>query len=95
MVVLHQLAGDPGRPPHDTRQRTRAIGMKDYTNSEPMSESALAYAMENVERFREQIDAACGYQFAELLLWTIGRVRATPDAEMPDERPVFSRWTGD
>jgi hypothetical protein len=47
-----------------------------------------------VER-RQAVDAILGYQVAETLLYALGRVQTTPDADIADEGVIHQNWTGD
>jgi hypothetical protein len=44
---------------------------------------------------RQEVDEILGYQVSETLLYTLGRVHTTPDAEIVDEGVMHQRWTGD
>ena len=69
--------------------------MERYANTNPISASSLDWLMGLIVQRRQEVDAILGYQVAETLLHTLGRVQTTPDAEMVDEDVTYQRWTGD
>ena len=66
-----------------------------YTNTKPMAASSLEWLMGLVAERRKDVDEILGFQVSETLLYTLGRVHTTPDAEIVDEGVVHQRWTGD
>ena len=69
--------------------------MERYANTNPISASSLEWLMGLVAERRKAVDEILGYQVAETLLHTLGRVRTTPDAEIADEGVMHQNWTGD
>ena len=69
--------------------------MERYTNTNPISASSLDWLMGLVASRRQELDAILGFQVAETLLHTLGRVQTTPDSEMVDEGVTYQRFTGD
>jgi hypothetical protein len=66
-----------------------------YANTRPMAVSSLEWLMGLLVERRQAVDEILGYQVAETLLYALGRVRTTPDAEIQDEGVIHQRWTGD
>lgn len=69
--------------------------LQNYRTAEPISASSLEWLMGLVAERRQAVDEILGYQVAETLLHTLGRVRTTPDSEIADEGVMHQRWTGD
>ena len=69
--------------------------MDGYANTNPISASSLDWLMGLVASRRQELDEILGYQVAETLLYTLGRVQTTPDSEMVDEGVTYQHWTGD
>ena len=69
--------------------------IEQYANAQPMSASSLEWLMGLVAERRQAVDEILGFQVAETLLHTLGRVRTTPDAEIAEEDVINQRWTGD
>ena len=69
--------------------------IEQYANAQPMPASSLEGLMGLVAERRKAVDEILGYQVAETLLHTLGRVRTTPDAEIAEEGVINQRWTGD
>lgn len=69
--------------------------MERYANTNPISASSLEWLMGLVAERRKAVDEILGYQVAETLLHTLGRVRTTPDSEIADEGVMHQNWTGD
>ena len=69
--------------------------IEQYANTKPMAASSLEWLMGLVAERRQAVDEILGYQIAETLLHTLGRVRTTPDSEIVDEGVMHQRWTGD
>ena len=69
--------------------------LQNYRTAEPISASSLEWLMGLVAERRQAVDEILGYQVAETLLHTLGRVRTTPDAEIADEGVMHQNWTGD
>ena len=70
-------------------------GIERYANTLPISASSLEWLMGLVVEHRHSVDAILGYQVAETLLYALGRVQTTPDAEIVDEGVTYQNWTGD
>jgi hypothetical protein len=70
-------------------------GTERYANTLPMSASSLEWLMGLVVEHRHSVDAILGFQVAETLLYALGRVQTTPDAEIEDEGVTYQHWTGD
>jgi hypothetical protein len=69
-----------------------------YAHRGPISESNHADLMAriNTPQARRAIDVAVGCNYAEVLLYALGRIVPTPDAEMPLPADVGGMvWTGD
>jgi hypothetical protein len=69
--------------------------IEQYANTKPMAASSLEWLMGLVAERRQEVDEILGYQVSETLLYTLGRVHTTPDAEIVDEGVMHQRWTGD
>jgi hypothetical protein len=70
-------------------------GTEGYANTRPMAVSSLQWLMGLLDERRQAVDEVLGYQVAETLLYALGRVATTPDAEIADEGVIHQRWTGD
>jgi len=70
-------------------------GMEGYANTMPMSASSLDWLMGLLVERRQAVDEVLGYQVAETLLYALGRVQTTADAEIQDDGGIYQRWTGD
>ena len=69
-----------------------------YLYTGPMSQSNHADLMERIDtpQARRAISVAIGCNYAEVLLFALGRITPTPDAEMPPPSDVGGMvWTGD
>ena len=66
-----------------------------YANTMPMSASSLDWLMGLVVERRQAVDEVLGFQVAETLLYALGRVQTTPDAEIQDDGGIYQGWTGD
>ena len=69
--------------------------MERYANTNPISASSLDWLMGLIVQRRQEVDNILGFQVAETLLHTLGRVQTTPDAEMAAEGVMHQNWTGD
>ena len=69
--------------------------LQNYRTAEPISASSLEWLMGLVAERRQEVDEILGFQVSETLLYTLGRVQPTPDAEIADEGVINQRWTGD
>jgi hypothetical protein len=69
--------------------------IEQYANTKPMPASSLEWLMGLVAERRQEVDEILGFQVSETLLYTLGRVQPTPDAEIADEGVINQRWTGD
>jgi hypothetical protein len=69
--------------------------IEQYANTKPMAASSLEWLMGLVAERRQAVDEILGYQIAETLLHTLGRVQTTPASEIADEGVMHQRWTGD
>lgn len=70
---------------------------RQYAYSGPMSQTNHADLMARVAAARRQINAALGANYAEVLLYALGRITPTADAEMPRDEVAAGcgEWTGD
>jgi hypothetical protein len=66
-----------------------------YRNDEPMAAGALEWLMGLIQERQAAVDDLLGYQVAETLLFALGRIKPTPDAEIPAENVIHQRFTGD
>jgi hypothetical protein len=71
------------------------VNVERYANTNPISASSLDWLMGLIVQRRQEVDDVLGFQVAETLLHTLGRVQTTPDAEMVDEGVTYQRFTGD
>ena len=69
--------------------------IEQYANTKPMAASSLEWLMGLVAERRKDVDEILGFLVSETLLYTLGRVHTTPDAEIEDEGVMNQRWTGD
>ena len=66
-----------------------------YMNDEPMPAGALEWLMGLIQERQAAVDIVLGYQVSEALLFALGRIKPTPDAEIPADNVMHQRWTGD
>ena len=66
-----------------------------YRNDEPMPATSLEWLMELIQDRQAEVDIILGYQVSETLLFALGRIKPTPDAEIPAENVMHQRFTGD
>ena len=66
-----------------------------YRNDEPMPAGALEWLMGLIQERQAEVDIILGYQVSETLLFALGRIKPTPDAEIPAENVMHQRFTGD
>ena len=68
-----------------------------YLYTGPMSQSNHADLMERLNKpeARRAISMAIGCNYAEVLLFALGRITPTPDAEMPPPAVCEAVWTND
>lgn len=68
---------------------------KQYMNDEPMPATSLEWLMGLIAERQAAVDIVLGYQVGETLLFALGRIKPTPDAEIPADNVMHQRWTGD
>jgi hypothetical protein len=68
---------------------------KRYEYHGPMSESNHADLMARINAARREINSAIGANYTEVILFAIGRITPTPDAQMPAVVATGGEWTGD
>ena len=66
-----------------------------YMNDEPMPATSLEWLMGLIQERQAAVDIVLGYQVSEALLFALGRIKPTPDAEIPADNVMHQRWTGD
>lgn len=66
-----------------------------YAYHGPMSQSNHADLMARVDANRRAINLSVGWNYAEVLLYALGRITPTPDEQMPAVVATGGEWTGD
>lgn len=68
-----------------------------YRYAGPMSQRNHADLMQRIDAARREINAAIGANYAENLLYALGRITPTPDDQMPPAETAAGcgEWTGD
>ena len=66
-----------------------------YANENPMSQTNHADLMQKIDAARQQINSAIACNYTEVLLYAIGRIKPTPNAEMPRQKVYEHGWTNE